>query len=312
MSFRNDILGLQGESQELRRVLSRLNEDSDPSRGDTYYVDAVDGAAGNDGLSWTTPLLTMAGAFAKVKSGDTIRFRGKVREELTTPVQVHDVTIIGDANRPRHADTDPVDPSGRSHGASWGAPASPTSNTPLLKIIQQGWTIVNVLFDAHSDSPCVQLFSNSASGASERDASHASFYNCRFTGAQEGIESVDGQANVLIDGCQFVSLTDAILCSGTSVRVNQDWTVRNCRFNTNTNHIKTSMTRGQIGPGNTFGKFTTRAIDLTHNSGQGQDNMVVGNFFSGTYAHAAYQDATGDTWAGNFTDGGVTTANPAA
>ena len=72
--------------------------------GTTYYVDAYDGDNNNDGRAWATPFLTMAAAFAVLSSGDTIRFRGKVTEQLTTPVQVFDVTVIGDANRPRHAD----------------------------------------------------------------------------------------------------------------------------------------------------------------------------------------------------------------
>ena len=311
-SFRDQVNALRGEHSSLKTALLSLNSDSDPSRGTTYFVDTADGANGNDGKSWDRPFLTMAKAFTTVRSGDTIRFRGKVTEELTTPAQVFDVTVIGDANRPRHADTTPVDIGGRTHGASWGVPGTPTSNTPLVKVQNQGWTFANILFDAHSDSPAVQLFSDAGSGNDERDASHASFYGCRFTGSQEGIESVGGQVNVLIDDCQFVSLTTAIVSTNTAVRVCQDWTIRNCRINTNTNHITLSLVRGQIGPNNNFGKFTTRAIDLTHTSGQGSDNDVFGNYLSGTYAHAAYQDATGDSWRGNFTEAGVTAANPAA
>src|SRR4051812_35457516 len=77
-------------------------------RGTTYYVDTNSGVDTNNGKSWSSAFLTMAKAFSVLVSGDRIVFVGNVREQLTTPVQVFDVQIIGAGNRPRHADSTPA------------------------------------------------------------------------------------------------------------------------------------------------------------------------------------------------------------
>lgn len=312
-SFRSRVAGLQGESLELRSALATLSDVADPSRGRTLYVDAVDGADGNDGLSWERPKLTMASAFTSVKSGETIRFRGKVKEQISTPVQVHDVTIIGDSPRHRHADVQPVDPYGKSHGASWATPDSPTATTPLLNVRQQGWRFVNILFDAPSDDACVELTSDAGSGNDERDGSHAAFYDCRLVDGQTGILSTGGQANVLVDGCTFKGLTTAILCGSTAIRVNQYWDIRGNRFLNNTNHVKSSFNFSTITD-NVFGNFTTTSIKTTENAGQGGDNVICRNALAGTYSNAGgYTGAASDEWGGNYNSiaGGVTAADPA-
>lgn len=304
------IRGNTGLRPDLKRILLGIDADLGVLKGTVHYVDAVDGANSNDGLSWGSSLRTMAQAFTNVSSGDTIIFRGKIQEQIATPVQVHDVTIIGASGRPRHADTQPVDPDGRSHGASWAAAATPVATTPLLEIRQQGWTLVNFLMDPHSDDVAVRLLSNAASGNDERDASHASFYGMKFVGGVAGIESDGGQAHVLVDDCEFNSLTDGITCASTSVRVNQFWTIRNSYFMNNTNHIRASLTSSAIH-GNVFGKFTTLCIDPSFNSGQGTDNMIVGNHISGDY-DTGNVPGTGNEWGGNFNSltGGVTAADP--
>src|SRR5512146_467607 len=75
-------------------------------KGADWYVDASRSGTGT-GTSWDDAFLTMAEAFAKIGSGDSIYFVGKVKEQLTTPVQVFDVRVIGMGNRPRHADSTP-------------------------------------------------------------------------------------------------------------------------------------------------------------------------------------------------------------
>lgn len=311
MSFRDDVRGLRGESLELRKVLEGVNQGADPT-GTSYYVDAYDGQDGNDGKSWTRPFLTMDAAFDAITSGDTIFFRGKVLEQLQTPVQVHDVTVVGASNRPRHADASPADPTGKSHGASWQPPTSPTAETPLVEVRQQGWTFVNILFDAPADAAAVQLTSDAGSGDAERDASHASFYGCKFVGGQSGIETSGGQAHVLVSDCEFNALTNGIECLDTGVRVPQFWHITRSKFQGNTNGIRSSFEKSVIDY-NHFDPDHTVKIDAQYNSGQGGNNLVgPGNFLGGTYEHAGYQDATGDEWAGNFNAAGITTANPAA
>lgn len=74
--------------------------------GAFYFVDPNIVTSG-DGRSWGQAFDTMEEALASIVSGDTIAFRGKVREQLTAPAQVFDVNIIGVGNRPRHADLPP-------------------------------------------------------------------------------------------------------------------------------------------------------------------------------------------------------------
>jgi hypothetical protein len=106
--------------------------------GRTYYVEGGAGAVASNsknGLSWSQAFANMDQAFDVIDSGDTIVFRGNIREELTTPAGVFDVTIIGAGNRPRHADGHTGD-NGYS-GAIWKPPASPTAATPLCIVQAQ-------------------------------------------------------------------------------------------------------------------------------------------------------------------------------
>src|SRR6185295_10492501 len=108
-----------------------------------------DGSDGGSGKTWRTAKLTMAATLALVGSGDTVVFLGKLREQVTAPVQVFDVTIVGAGNRPRHADSEPT-PDQQS-AATWAAPSSPTPAPPLLKVLQQGWRVENFVMAGPSD-----------------------------------------------------------------------------------------------------------------------------------------------------------------
>lgn len=315
MGYRQDISNYLGLRPDLRRILARAGTDLNVAQGSVWYVDAVDGQDGNDGTSWEQPLLTMNEAFQtdRVTSGDTIIFRGKILEQINTPVQVADVTIIGAAPYPRHADTQPVDPDGRSHGASWQPPASPTATTPLLGVRQQGWRFVNILFDGPSDDACVELLSTGGSGDDERDPSHAQFIGCKFANGQEGIKDTGGSHHVLVDSCEFNALTTAILTASTGIRVPSYWLIQDSHFVNNTNHIKISSNYGVVR-NNTFIKHTTTAIDLKTVSSQGEYNAVYGNALGGTYSIAGgYTPGANDEWGGNWNSlsGGVTAADPA-
>lgn len=175
----------------------------------TYWVDANAGDDANAGLSPDSAFLTMAAAFAVIASGDTIYFSGKIREQITAPVQVFDVTIIGVGTRPRHADSTPT--GGAINANTWTTPASATAATPLVKVLQQGWRFVNILFAGPTDAACVMLYRDGGVGNAERDASHAEFYNCRFASGQDGIEGSGGPGHVGIYGCYFTSLTGVAL-----------------------------------------------------------------------------------------------------
>lgn len=284
--------------------------------GNTWFVDTVFGADGNDGVSPQSPLQTMAAAFLRLRSGDVINFRGKITENLTTPVQVFDVWINGLCNRPRHADATPL--GGQYAAAQWAPSATPTAGQATLNVIQQGWRLTNFLMTSSgATAPCLQVSRNAGAGNAERDGSHLEALGLRFAGAGIGIRSGEAGVfteipyNVLVAGCQFDGMTTA-MATAAGLTANQ-WIIRDNFFMGNTNQITMALAnslilRNQIGP------FTASAslggISLVGGAGL---NQVNGNWLSGTYSNAGGYAAANanDNWYGNFGSGGVTSADPA-
>lgn len=282
-------------------------------KGRAWFVDTAYGGNG-DGKSPKTAFSTMARAFAAVASGDIIYFVGKVTEQLVTPVDVFDVTIVGAGNRPRHADSTPV--SGNYAASQWGAPATGgTAAQATVRVLQQGWRFVNILFTAiDTNAAMIELVRNAASGDAERDASHCEIIGCRFAGAGIGVgigaaSFTELLFNVSIKDCTFSGLTTGI---GGVGQLNEAQIIGN-RFIQNTNHIKVSA-EGSVISDNILAGFTTKGIDLS--GGIGTDaNIVTKNYLSGTYSvvggYTVHNAA--DEWAGNFNTltGGITVADPA-
>lgn len=271
--------------------------------GKIYYVDANSGSDSDDGRSWEGAFLTMSKALTSVASGDTVYFRGKVREQLTAPNQVFDVTIIGAGNRPRHADSSPAN--GELAANTWTTPASGATTAPLLKVTQQGWRFINILFAGPTDDACVQLHRTSDSGNSERDASHAEFIGCRFASGYNGINDTGGCFNVLVDSCRFEALTNFCILGIGNVGAGQlEWHIVNNHFTTFTNGVKISGNKCVI-TNNFFldGETPNTTVVLnTANSGGGQDNFIVNNYFQSTTANFNTPDVVGnstDVWALN-------------
>jgi hypothetical protein len=289
----------------------------------TWFVNAnstipnaywVPGSDGNSGLSPQSPFLTMAKAFTMISDGDVINFIGKFTEQLVTPVQVFDVWINGCGNRPRHADSTPD--GGQFGAAQWAPPASGgTAGQATLRVLQQGWRFTNFLMTAiDTNSACLELVRNAASGDDERDASHASIYGVRFSGAGVGIRSgatsyTELVYNVEVANCQFDNMTYAMR---STVEANQ-WYIHDNFFAGNTNQI-IMVARNFCIKNNSIGAFTAAAnsggIDL--NGGTGS-NQVCFNNLSGTYSIAGgYRVAnSNDNWYGNASSAGFTSADPA-
>lgn len=242
-----------------------------------YFVDATTGGNGNSGLSWGAPLLTMAAAFARIASGDRIYFRGKIREQLTTPVQIFDVAIIGAANRPRHADATPA---GGESGATWTTPASGASTTtPLLKVIQQGWRIENFVMAGPSAAACVQTFRDGGADNAERDASHFEAHNVRFASGRDGIEDSGGCYNVGIFDCSFHDLTEYCVkfTVGAGIGIGYRWQFkRNRCFDCGKWILYPSTGKEWEIQDNVVVKITTPGIDTSGGAG---GNVVTGNVF---------------------------------
>lgn len=271
--------------------------------GKVYYVDANSGDDTDDGRSWEDAFSTMSKALTSVASGDTVYFRGKVREQLTAPSQVFDVTIIGAGNRPRHSDSTPAN--GELAANTWTTPASGATTAALLKVQQQGWRFVNILFAGPTDHACVQLNRSSDSGNDEKDASHAEFINCRFASGQDGISDTGGCFNVLVTGCTFQALTGTAILGVGNIGIGQlKWQIVDNHFTGFTNGVNITAHECVI-QGNFFTDGgtpnTTIVLDLA-NTGTGANNFVVGNFFQTTTANFNTPDVVGnatDVWAVN-------------
>jgi hypothetical protein len=270
--------------------------------GAIYFVDANSGVDTNDGLSWGSAFLTMSKAFTSIASGDTIVFRGKIREQLTTPVQVFDVTVIGAGNRPRHADSTPD--GGQNAANTWTIPASGATTAPLVKVIQQGWRFQNILFAGPTDHACIQLFRDAGAGDAERDASHAEIIGCRFASGQDGIEQYGGCYNVLVQGCTFNELTGYALKNGNVGVANPGrWQILNNRFEACANLMGAWQLWGSQFNDNTIANTTSALIDTSGGSG---DNTFLRNSFD--IAAASFDPdggvtgKAGDVWSNYLTD----------
>lgn len=280
-----------------------------PAQGREWFVKGGSGAVADDdtggsdvgdGRSWATAKRTMADVFDELSSGDVIYFSGKIKEQLTTPAGVFDVTIIGCGNRPRHADGHTGN-NGYS-GASWLSPDSATASTPLLKVQQQGWRFVNILFGAGpAATASVLLFRDGGAGDAERDASHAHFVGCRWSAPVIGIQDSGGCFNVMIEDCEFHGATTAAInnVTGAGIGTLLNWVVRNNRLRDNAIGIDLSSSHAVIER-NIIGVATTYGIDLDG----GSNNAVFGNLLFGSYttdkSGQKYRAGTTDMWIGNW------------
>lgn len=267
--------------------------------GSDYYVDTNTGSNGNSGLSASAPLLTMAEAFERIASGDRIYFRGNIREQLTTPTGAADVTIIGAGNRPRHADTHPLN--GELSAATWKLPASGSTNNPLCIVRNPGWRFENILFAAHATNYALRLERTADEDATEQDASHLAVVGCRFASGAGGISDTGGTFNVLIERNHFGALTTACILGVGNIGVGQlAWHVLNNHFNNFTNGVKIAGHECVI-KGNFFtdGGTPNTTYVLNTNNGGGRDNFVIENYFQTTTANFNTPDIVGcatDVW----------------
>lgn len=273
---------------------------------ETFFVDTVNGVAGGSGRGWADAFLTMAEAFAVVTSGAIIRVRGKVTEQLSTPVNIFDVSILGAGTRPRHADATPA--GGNRSAAQWAAPGAPVAATALLTIRQQGWRLQNILFAGPADAPCVRLFRDAGAGDLERDASHAEFVGCRFASGLHGISDTGGCYGVLVEGCRFLAMTGFAILGVGNIGVGQSaWQIFANAVNGCANGIKIAGFGCDIS-GNYFddGGTPNTTVVLNTNNGGGDNNIVVENFFQTLTANFNTPDVVGaatDMWNNSSFDG---------
>ena len=261
--------------------------------------------------TYTQPFQSFAAAGGALRAGMTVGFQGVTKENWTTPV-INDITIVGVADQPRQATDDGVANGG---GATWLNPAtvaSPlvdlagnTSNAPT-----QAWRFQNIFFNNAGDAACVRL-QRLITGS---DSSHASFYGCKFTGADSGIQT--GEILFLtVVGCTFFDFVgtgdtaiEASIAGGIANPPYLSWVIQNNTFTNNVNHIVGALRNATI-TGNSFSwkgrtVTTTLQLDLTN----GVNNVVMGNYFG--VAHAETGSAgmflpqnTLNSWLNFYRDG---------
>jgi hypothetical protein len=216
---------------------------------------------------------------------------GDLREQIVAPLGIQGVRIVGAAyGNTRHDD-----------GVRWRDPASPVAGKALLEIREQGWEFEKILFVANATGAAIKAHRNE--DATYPDSSHFIARRCKFAGGLTGIEDVGGNHHYQIRGCEFTDLTNAILCSSTSIAVPLRNLIEDCLFIGNTNDIKSSLSYGVIR-GNHFltagAGATNKVISTVANSGQGGNNHVVGNYFSNSEVEIApgsgFSGAADDVW----------------
>ena len=273
-------------------------------QGDTWYVDATDGLDTNAGKSWDNAFLTMSKAFTSCGSGDKIYFHGKVTEQLTTPAEVFDVTVVGAGNRPRHIDG--TVKAGSTSAAMWTESAASPA-TPLCIVQQQGWRFVNILFAGPADAACIQLLRDAGSGDDERDGSHAEFINCRFASGLHAIEQSGGCGHVGIYNCFITSMTGYAIKNTTGAGIGYPirWELIGNRFLDNANVLKMAC-QNWVVKDNSFIENGTEVFDTDDGDAAAGENIIVNNYFN--IASASF-NPTGnvvgnadDVWSNYLTD----------
>jgi hypothetical protein len=233
------------------------------------------------------------------------------------------------ANTPRQATSSGVPNGG---GATWlnaTHNATPTAS-PLVKIggaatetgLSQGWTFYNIFFNnsaTGSTTSCVELMRGDGAGVDVgRDASHAAFYGCKFTGGNFGIRDSGGCSFVTIQDCEFFNFTgtgDTAIKEGTDtdVALPLQWVVKNNRFWNNYAHIVVPLSSADIY-GNMFGYIgssITTTVQVQLGSGGKNNTMHLNRFqmAEATGTPTMFGGGTNDSWLNYYTDA-LTTGVP--
>lgn len=301
-----------------------------------WFVDTVNGNDGNSGTSPRAAFKTMGRAFwldnnapgaavagtgartrVNLQRNDTVFFVGTVREQLTAPlldrngVALTGITIVGDAGGGPPRDDD---------AAKWTYPASgATAGGALLTVRQQGWAVKNFVMTPEpngSGGACIDMLNTGSSVTGE--GGHFLASGMRFVGidltSTYGIRDSGGCGFCVIQDCQFLLLTTAIVNAATPIAVPLGWRVTGNRFISNTNHISMSSTSG-VFTNNVFVTEATVNIDLIAVAGQGATNVVAFNTFKNAAADITQSDGwTGsatDQWTGNYATDAVVFGVPA-
>lgn len=247
------------------------------------------GAKNTNPGTYESPFADMNGVSQYLKPGVVVGLEGVLFQTAAfAPGPVNDVTIIGMANTPRQATSSGIPNGG---GATWMNTVAGTYSIvqvggPSTAVLpSQGWRFENIFFSnaaTNATTACVELLRGDGAGAGERDASHASFVNCKFTGGNYGILDSGGCGFVTIDGCEFFNFAgsgDTAIKEGTAtgVALPLQWTIRNSNFWNNVNHIQIPLSSAAIY-NNNFGWIgSTITTTIIYDATNGKNNAIWNN-----------------------------------
>jgi hypothetical protein len=265
-------------------------------RGQSFYVDTVNGSDSNTGLSWDKAFITVNKALTSIIADyASVYVVGDVREQVTVPAFNY-CRLIGMSGSPR--------------GARWRAPASPAATTPLLRLQKIGWIVSGFLFSAPTDAAAIMV-ERTASLNAQDSVIRGNEFN---TGAI-AIESNGGAPNVIVQGNRIHDMTSGsvatsggIISTSTAQALPQRWIIGDNHLINNKNHVVMPLKIGQLKANilTDIGDSITSdvVIDLT----SGDHNFVNGNYLGGAYTTVLYKPGTTDNWIGNYAPVTATTA----
>ncbi len=274
-----------------RQNIAQINSNFAAVSQPDYWVKPQGPNASNSNPgTFDAPFADMSGVTRYLTPGITIGLIGTLFQNWAPPA-MNDITIIGMGNTPRQSTDSGIPNGGSAFWASAPSLASPTA-ADLVKIggsatetkVSQGWRFINIFFNnAATTFGCVGLYRGDGAGNDVgRDASHASFINCYFTGTNYGILSQGGPSFVIVDGCTFFNFAgagDTAIKAGTdtSVALPLQWEIKNCKFWNNANHIVMPFSSANIHD-NLFG-FVGSSITTTkiYDATSGKDNAIWRN-----------------------------------
>ena len=244
---------------------------------------------------------TFAALKPNLRSRDTILFSGVLKEQAVCPVGVYDVSIIGAANEPRQATSGGVPTGG---GASWLAPTSPTATTPLIRVIEQGWSFENIQFAPVAASACITF--DRRETAAIPDSSHGAVKGCYFStggSAGHGVELIEVK-KIVIEDCVFEALTGAgghaiKSTAGAGIANVNHCTIRRNKFVQNANDIFVVGDRCLVTE-NVFYSTNPVTVGNRVNFAGGTDTAVLDNSFKDVAADVTiakgYKPGTTGQW----------------
>jgi hypothetical protein len=280
------------------------------SGGSVFYVDGTNGVAGNNGSSWSTPMLTIQAAVTAASAGDTIFLKGTFTEEVTCTKD--SIKFLGAG--PNNAEN------------VWMENAA---GDTLLTLSGKNCIISNIRFRV----PTTGGIAIALTGAD-----YTIIEGCYFQGRTGSLQAIlnNGGSSCKILNNIFAYLntavTGAAILGVTYTAIPSGWEIAYNTFHSNLRHLSMTMRQSFIHDNlfqaigldndNTDLTATTKCDVYTGSAGDGQYNTVTRNMFQGDYSNTGgYKASANDNWFGNISDDvaestvgdwGITTAVPGA